>query len=112
MNIKSTTEEIKTRWYNRYNFPLIPVFERKLGDQYNTPGFRFRWLFLKIWSLDCFEFELAFVLSYHWGIGLTAIIPYLRIVIHIPFSMNFQMWLQKKLSRKPPRELRPDFDYD
>jgi hypothetical protein len=45
----------------------------------------FHWLFFRIWTRDSFDFELALVFDpSHWGIGITALLPYLRFVCTIP----------------------------
>lgn len=95
------TDQVKRTWYNSYSFPLVPQFSFKRGDQYNTDGFSFSWLFIRLWSLDSFQFELSFNVDSHWGIGVTAIIPYLRIVVCIPCPVKWQMWTQRNLWRKP-----------
>lgn len=95
------------KWYNNYTFPLIPVYEFKKGNKYNTNGFTFHWLFIKIWSLDAFQFELAIVVDTHWGIGITALLPYLRIVFCIPCPVKLQILVQRNLWRKPNSETEP-----
>ena len=90
-----------TKWYNHYSFSLIPVFQAKKADYYNTANFNFRWLFLQIWSLDSFAFELALNCDTHWGIGITAIIPYLRIRFTIPCPIKLDFLITRYLNRKP-----------
>lgn len=46
---------VKQTWYNYYRFPLVPQFSVKKGNEYNTDGFSFSWLFIKLWSLDSFQ---------------------------------------------------------
>lgn len=92
----------KPKWYRNENFPVIPILRTKKADQYNTKSFSFCWLFIKVWSRDSFDFELAVVLNpTHWGIGVTALLPYLRIVVAIPFPGSWQIWCQRNLWRKP-----------
>ena len=93
--------EGKQKWYKNGEFPLIPIFEIKKGNEYNTNGFSFAWLFLKIWTLDGFDFELSFGISTHWGIGITALVPYLRIILCIPCPMFLEILVQKYLWRHP-----------
>ena len=88
------------KWYNRYIFPLVPVFTTREANEHNTSGFSFDWLFIKIWSRDSIDLEFAFVLSEHWGIGITALLPYLRIVVCIPCPPKLGIWCQKNLWRK------------
>jgi hypothetical protein len=88
-----------TKWYNHYRFPLIPVVETRKADKYNTKNISFTWMFLKFWVLDCFEFEIAFTLTSHWGIGIAMILPYLRIVFAIPFPESWLMRWNKLTSR-------------
>jgi len=80
------------------------VLHIRKADLYNTSCFSFEWLFLRVWTLDSFNFEIALNISEHWGIGVTAIIPYLRIVICIPFPDSFAMWVQQNLWRQVKRE--------
>jgi hypothetical protein len=91
------------KWYNSYKFPLIPQLQIKKGDEYNTPRYNFHWLLIKIWSLDSFEFEIAFTISDHWGIGIIAIVPYTRMVFAIPFPDKFSYWICHHLFRKPKK---------
>ena len=91
----------KNKWYNNYKFPLYPKLELIPADKYNTSGFSFNWLFMKIWSLDSFEFEIGFTISEHWGVGIIMIIPYLRIICCIPLPYNWA----KILTRKSQRQL-------
>lgn len=94
------------RWYNNENFPLIPFIRIRKADQYNTRSFYFSWLFIKFWTLDSFSFEFSFVISEHWGIAFPIIIPYLRIVIGIPFPSKFSYWIQRNLWRKPKQIIK------
>jgi hypothetical protein len=91
----------KRTWYNNEIFPLIPIYRPKKSDEHNTAGFSFSWLFIKIWSLDAFGFELAVNVDGHWGIGVTAILPYLRVVLCIPCPQRLGMWVQRNLWRRP-----------
>lgn len=90
------------KWYNHPNFPLIPIWDTRPEDEYNTSSWSFSWLFIKLWTLDSFEFEVAFNFDpTHWGIGVTAIVPYLRIVLCIPFPQKFHIWWWKNMCRRP-----------
>jgi len=92
---------VSQAWYKHHKFPLLPLFEHKEVDQWNTSSFFFRWLFIKVWSRDAFDFEIAFGVGGHWGIGFTALIPYLRIVCCIPCPDSWATWMQNNLWRKP-----------
>jgi hypothetical protein len=89
------------KWYNHHTFSLVPVLQIKKANYHNTSGFTFRWLFLEMWSLDSFAFELALNIDTHWGIGVTAIIPYLRIKFTIPCPQKIGSWSNNNLDRKP-----------
>lgn len=99
MDIAKTEFNCNRTWYNNNQFPIIPIFTKKKGDEYNTKSFSFCWLFLKVWTLDAFQFEISFTADSHWGIGITALLPYLRIVFCIPCPMRLQRWIQKNLWR-------------
>lgn len=92
---------MKSNWYKNDRFSLLPKLKLKKADKENTSSFIFNWLFIKIWSLDSFQFEIAFVISEHWGIGFTMILPYIRIVCCIPLPYNWD----KNLYRRPPKQL-------
>lgn len=103
MNVDTKATAVSDRrrkWYNNYDFSLVPILEIKEENEHNTAGFRFYWLFIKLWTLDTFSFELALNFSEHWGLGITAIIPYLRIVLCIP-SPNFMRKFWEFLHRNP-----------
>jgi len=103
-NSAQNSEMYKPRkWYNNEQFPLIPVFTNRRPNEYNTRQLGLHWMFVRLWTLDSFEFEIAFVWSGHWGIGLTGILPYLRWAITIPFPVKYSMWAQRKLWRKPKK---------
>jgi len=55
-----------------------------------------------MWTLDHIDFECAIVFSDHWGVGVTAILPYLRIAICIPIPEGFF----SKLRRKSESEMK------
>ena len=97
----NTDNWFSKKWYNHHVFSLIPILQIKKANYHNTSGFTFRWLFLTIWSLDNFGFELALNIDTHWGIGFTAIIPYLRIRCTIPCPEHLAVKIDKYLSRKP-----------
>jgi hypothetical protein len=95
-------ENSKTRkWYTNYTFPLIPVISYRKANQYNTFNWTFHWMFFKVWTRDAFDFEIAFTISGHWGIGVTALLPYLRLVITVPCTEWLSIKIDKYLGRKP-----------
>lgn len=92
------------RWWNNEIFPLLPQWQIRKEDQYNTSNFSVNWLFFKIWTLDAFDFEISFVMTVHWGIGVTAILPYLRLVACIPCPEWLGVKIQQKLWRHPKKK--------
>jgi len=104
-NEKLGTTEKPRRWYNSHRFPLVPYIRIRKADQYNTKSITFEWLIFKIWTLDHFSFEAAFVICAHWGIGFTFVLPYLRVIACIPYpSVNWEIKLSNFLIRKPKCE--------
>ena len=91
----------KEKWYNKNVFPLVPVVTVRKANEHNTSGFTFRWLFFTIWTLNSFEFELAFVVTTHWGIGFIGILPYIRWVVAIPCPERLSILIDRKLNRRP-----------
>lgn len=91
----------RNKWYNNYTFPIVPQIETRPANEHNTRHFSFHWLFIKIWSLDAFQFEIAITVDNHWGAGVTMLLPYLRLSFCIPFPMRFNIWVQRNLWRKP-----------
>lgn len=89
------------KWYNNVTFPLLPVLTIRKANKHSTSVFGFNWLFFRIWTLDSFAFELTLVADTHWGIGITAILPYLRIVVCIPFPESLAIKAQRYLWRCP-----------
>jgi hypothetical protein len=85
---------------NRYSFNKFGVKISK-ADKYNATHVSIDWWLLKIWTLDSPSFELAFVIDTHWGIGITAIVPYLRIILAVPLPVKLEMWIYEKLNRSP-----------
>ena len=100
-NIKDNIHIQRNKWYNSYIFSLVPILSMRKSDKHNANGFTFDWLFIKIWSLEHIGFELAVNISTHWGIGITAIIPYLRIVICVPCPEWLAFKIDRNLSRSP-----------
>ncbi len=85
----------KQTWYNSYEFPFVPELIVKKANEHNSWGFQFNWLFLKIWTLDSFNFEFTIVASAHWGIGFIGIFPYLRWALCVPIPRPIERWFSK-----------------
>ena len=97
-----------TTWYNDPAFPLVPVLKvrkpvKPAGewDSGTCHGFTLSWLGLAVWTLEHPSFELAIVADFHWGVGVTGILPYLRWKVTIPPPAALQTWACKNLTRKP-----------
>ena len=90
----------KRKWYNHPSFPLIPQLTIKKACKGNTGGFTFCWMFIKLWSLDAFGFEVSLVIDDHWGIGVNGNLPWLKFVFAIPCPAKWQLWIMKHLWRK------------
>lgn len=99
--IESRENRKPRKWYTNYTFPLLPVLTTMKADEHNTSGFSFHWLFFRVWTLDSFGFEVTLVADTHWGVGITAILPYLRIAVCIPFPESFAIKVQRYLWRHP-----------
>lgn len=95
------TEQKERKWWNNVNFPLVPEWTyKKPEDDWNTTSWSFTWLGLRIWSLDNFGFELGVAIDTHWGIAITAILPYTRIIIGLPCPRTVDQFVYKYLHRK------------
>ena len=93
------------RWYNNPVFPLIPLFNHSKPNKHNTRQFSFSWLFLEMWTLDSFKFEIALVFDpEHWGLGITALLPWLRIKCCIPIPWFLEKRVYQYLHRHPEGE--------
>ena len=101
LNVPIKTNVHIEKWYTMEKFPLIPIIFYRKPDKYNTAQYQFLWLFFKFWSMDSFSFEFSFVFDSHWGLGITAMVPYLRIIACIPMPFKIQMWIYMYLNRKP-----------
>lgn len=98
------TEQKPGRWYNSYEFPLIPQFTYRKGDKWNTDDYSFHWLGIRLWTLDSFDFDLSVGISCHWGIYVSGVLPYLRWVFAIPLPYKWCNFIQANLWRKPKNE--------
>jgi hypothetical protein len=94
----------KPKWYKHPKFSLLPVLTIKQANEHNTRGFQFDWLFVRLWSLDAFNFEFTIVADTHWGLGFVGILPYLRWTCCIPCPERVSMWAQRNLWRRPKPE--------
>ena len=104
--IEDTENRKPRKWYTNYTFPLVPVIGYRKADEHNTFSWNFHWLFFKVWTRNAFDFEIALTMDAHWGIGVTALLPYLRVVIAIPCPEWLAIKIQKHLWRKP-KSLKP-----
>lgn len=59
-----------------------------------------------MWSLETFQFEISLNIDTHWGIGVTALFPYLRFVACIPLPEKVCTWMDNL--RRKPRTKKPD----
>jgi len=82
-------------------FFFTPQIAYRKKNKYNSTNFTFNWLILNIWTLDHFDFEVAINIGTHWGIGITMVLPYLRIVCCVPCPFFIERWVNKYLYRAP-----------
>lgn len=104
--LKEGVYKLNKKWYNHYMFSLIPSLKTQKADQYNTSLFSFDWMFLRIWSRDAFDFEIAFTATTHWGIGITMLLPYLRLAFCIPCPERLGILFDKYTSRSRNKEFK------
>ena len=92
-------EQIKSHWYRHYACRLVPMFEYRRGNEWNSPDFTFSWLLLRIWTL--MTPQLAFgVEASDCGIFAYIHLPYLKIVLWLlPFPHAVYQWSYKHLWR-------------
>lgn len=82
--------------------PLVPRFEYRAGDEYNSNNWSLHWLFFQCWTLEHFAFEVDAAISPHDGIYVGLIVPYLRITVGIRHTWyKWQSKLASLLRRKP-----------
>ena len=83
-------------WYRKHYFPILPMFERRDGNEWNCKSFSFSWLFFRVWSLEHFALEASIELE-STGLNVKFILPYLRVVVRvIPLPWDFFLKLQRK----------------
>ena len=82
-------QEIQPWWRNR-RFPLVPIWETRDADEYNTFHWSLNWLFISYWSLDAFAFEVSLSVSpgFIQGISVGVILPYTRLVFYLPVPLR------------------------
>lgn len=90
------------KWWLLPQFPLVPMWEYRPGDKYNTSSWTFSWLCLRYWSLDVFELKLGagfdtFALGGS-AFRIGAILPYTRLILSVPLPLGFL----DRLRRRPP----------
>lgn len=82
----------QSRWYQWGRFPLVPIIDTKDADEWNTSGFSFSWLNLRLWSLDQFAFALEFHAE-DIGLFFRLQLPYLNCYVWLlPLP---EKWLHK-----------------
>lgn len=101
MDIKTDEKPSRNVWWCNERFTILPLFTYKKANYHNTTKFSFRWLILKLWTIDAFDFEFAAFLDNHFGIGFSITLPYTRIVVSIEPRPKINEWIQSKLWRKP-----------
>lgn len=70
-----------TVWYNHHSFSLIPVLIKKEKDKYNNTNYLFKWLFIKAWTRDSFDFEASIFFDSLKGFGFDIQFLYLYIEV-------------------------------
>lgn len=89
-------------WWQLPQFPLVPMWDYRPGDKWNTDAWSFSWLCLRYWSLDHIElkFDVGFDVTTLGGSAFRfgAILPYTRIIISVPLPLG---WLDR--FRRRPR---------
>lgn len=107
----SEVEKREKYWWEHYPLhqlwcndacPLVPRYEYRVGDEYNSNSWSLHWLIFKFWTLDRFSFNVGVNLSVD-SITIGLIVPYLRIFIGFHHMWHWS-WLYKidnMLRRKP-----------
>lgn len=91
-------ETKKRKWYRWHKFPLVPIFDYKPEDEWNTSDFSFSWLNLRIWSMMSWDIGFEVNLS-DCGLLLTLRVPYLNIKLWLlifPDKFHQKFWRVKK----------------
>ncbi len=84
--------------------PLMPRFEYRPGDEWNSNGWHLHWLIFHLWTLENFTFGVDAEVS-PTEIYMGAIVPYLRIIIGIRHThYAWQYKLGRLLRRKPAKK--------
>lgn len=91
----------KSKWYHWPRFPLLPIFDYRKGDEWNTPDISFSWLNMRLWSIMSPDISVAITLE-DTGCYIKIRIPYLIFVFYLmwfPISWNQRLW------RKPKKDI-------
>jgi len=98
-------------WWEHYSLhqlwcndacPLVPRFNYRKGDEFNSNGWSLHWLIFHLWSLDNFAIGAEVEFSPSEGIWIGFILPYLRIFIGIRHTYYaWQYKIGRMLRRKP-----------
>lgn len=86
------------RWFRWHRFPLVPIVTIDRGDQWNTRGFCFSWLNLRVWTTDSIHLVLGLNIE-DVGVFVTIDPPYLRIRVWLLWFPR--RWYQKLWHRSP-----------
>lgn len=87
-------------WCNDY-LPLVPRFNYRPADQYNSWDAGVHWLCIHVWTMSHFSLGADVDISFN-RVGFGVILPYLR--IFIGFNHLYHPWIYKMsklLSRDP-----------
>jgi len=88
----------RQRWWMHWKFPLVPWIEFKKGDDRNTKGFKFHWLFFSVWSSDTPAMQFQISIEEKLSIRLEP--PYLHCGIFIPlmpWKWFYSMWRKPRM---------------
>ena len=88
------------KWYNKNIFPLVPLLSTTEENGYRTSKFKFRWLFITIWSIDYLGFKLSVTFDFNYRFGLKGSCFYLMWSLLIPFPKKLNLWWDKLTTRR------------
>jgi hypothetical protein len=84
--------------------PIVPRFEYRPGDEWNSNNWSVHWLLFHVWSLEHFSFGADINVSFD-GLSFGLILPYLRIIVGVRHQYyNWTMKINDLLRRKPAKE--------
>lgn len=102
-------EPPKAPWYHWHGFPLLPLWEYRPEDEWNTSSWSFSWLNLRVWSSISPDLEFWISLNDQ---GLFVQLHFLYAHIKITFLAFPESWHQKfwrvKYHPVPPEEAPPE----